>query len=92
MDHCKDLASSRGYQCLGHEVKRDEPTAERPFRFDQALIHFGLGETDQAFEWLEKSYVERSWHLGLLKSQPIFKSIRSDPRFADLLRRMKLPQ
>ena len=54
--------------------------------------NIGLGEKDQAFEWLEKSYEQRSWHLGLLKSQPIFKSLRSDPRFADLQRRMKLPQ
>lgn len=30
--------------------------------------------------------------MGLLKSQTLFNSIRSDPRFADLLRRMRLPQ
>jgi hypothetical protein len=60
--------------------------------FASALIHIGLGEKNRALGWLEKAYDQRSWHMGLLKVHPIFDSLRSDPRFADLLRRMKLPQ
>lgn len=60
--------------------------------FSRAIIHMGLGEKDEAFSWLEKSYEERSWHLALLKVLPLFDPLRSDPRFDDLLRRIGLPQ
>jgi tetratricopeptide (TPR) repeat protein len=50
-----------------------------------------LGDKDQAFLWLNKAYDARS-NLFFLKVDPVFDPIRSDPRFADLLRRMGLPQ
>ena len=56
----------------------------------RAAIHIGLGETDRAFEWLEKAYVERVWVLGILKVEPVFDPLHSDPRFTDLLQRMNL--
>jgi tetratricopeptide (TPR) repeat protein len=55
-----------------------------------ALIYTGLGEKDRAFEWLEKAYEERSDLLVYLKVEPRLDSLRSDLRFADLLRRMGL--
>jgi serine/threonine-protein kinase len=57
-----------------------------------ALIYAGLGEKDQAFVWLEKAYEERAFEMTWLKSEPRWDSLRSDPRFANLLRRMGLPQ
>jgi eukaryotic-like serine/threonine-protein kinase len=51
-----------------------------------------LGEKDQAFAWLEKAYAEKSGFLHYLKVHPFFDSLRSDPRYADLLKRMGLPQ
>ncbi len=56
--------------------------------FHRALICVGLGEKGQAFEWLEKAYEER-FMIGI-KVNPVFDPLRSDPRFADLLRRMNL--
>jgi TolB-like protein/DNA-binding winged helix-turn-helix (wHTH) protein/Flp pilus assembly protein TadD len=56
-----------------------------------AQIHTGLGEKDQAFEWFERVFQERS--VGgavVLKSNPLFDNLRSDPRFPDLLRRANL--
>ena len=55
-----------------------------------AQIHAGLGSEDEAFAWLEKAYQERSIYLGNLKSEHTFDSLRSDPRFHDLLRRVGL--
>jgi len=56
-----------------------------------AAIHVGLVEKDKAFEWLEKGYEERSIGLGFgINPDPIWDPLRSDPRFADLLRRMNL--
>jgi TolB-like protein/DNA-binding winged helix-turn-helix (wHTH) protein/Tfp pilus assembly protein PilF len=57
-----------------------------------ALIYTGLGEKDNAFEWLEKGYEERAIGgppVGI-KVEPEFDPLRSDPRFQDLLRRMNL--
>jgi len=56
-------------------------------------IYAGLGEKQEAIEWLEKAFVERSARLGVsIKNDPIFDPLRSDPRFQDLLRRMNLQQ
>jgi serine/threonine protein kinase/Flp pilus assembly protein TadD len=56
-------------------------------------IYLGLGDKENTFEWLEKAYEERSARLGVsIKGDPIFDPLRSDPRFADLLRRMNLAQ
>ncbi|MEK6324039.1 MAG: protein kinase [Acidobacteriota bacterium] len=52
-----------------------------------AFIYMGLGEKDQAFAWLDKAYEERDSILVLLKVEPMFDSLRSDSRFAALLRR-----
>jgi len=50
---------------------------------DVAAVYAGLGDKDQAFGWLEKDFQARS---GLLA----FESLPSDPRYADLLKRMGL--
>jgi eukaryotic-like serine/threonine-protein kinase len=57
-----------------------------------ALIYAGLGEKDQAFAWLEKGYEERSFQMQWLKAEPRWDSLRSDPRFAGLVRRVGLSQ
>lgn len=55
-----------------------------------ALIYSGLGENDLAFEWLDKAFEEQSSLLIWLKVDPTFNKLRSDPRFAILLRKMGL--
>jgi len=56
-----------------------------------AQIHALLGESDEAFSWLEKALQNRDGGLTLIKVLPFFDSLHSDPRFADLLRRIGLP-
>lgn len=50
----------------------------------------GLGDHDRAFEWLEKGFEERAALLVTLKVDPVFDPLRGDPRFTDLIRRMRL--
>jgi serine/threonine-protein kinase len=57
-----------------------------------ARIYAALDQRDDAFATLEKAYEERDYYLPRLKVDPAFDSLRTDPRFADLLRRMGLPQ
>jgi serine/threonine-protein kinase len=52
-----------------------------------ATIHTGLGERDQAIEWLYKAYDARHPGLVLIKVDPMFDSLRGDERFQQLLRR-----
>jgi TolB-like protein/Tfp pilus assembly protein PilF len=56
-----------------------------------ALVYAGLEDKDQAFTWLEKAYEERFNRLAYLKVEAFWDPLRSDPRFADLLRRVGIP-
>jgi TolB-like protein/Flp pilus assembly protein TadD/predicted Ser/Thr protein kinase len=58
-----------------------------------AAVYAGLADKDKAFEYLEKAYRERSLDLPyFLKADLRMDSLRSDPRFQDLMRRMNFPK
>ena len=56
-----------------------------------AEAYIDLGEKDQAFEWLDKAVQSRDSISIWLKVHPEFDPLRSDPRFAELMRRVGLP-
>jgi serine/threonine-protein kinase len=58
--------------------------------FAMACPSLGIGDSEHAFKWLEKAYQERSTWMLPLRVEPMYDSIRADPRFADLLRRVGL--
>jgi serine/threonine-protein kinase len=58
--------------------------------YDLALVCIGLGWQDQAFEWLAKAHQEHSGWMTYLKVEPRMDSLRSDPRFSELLRLVRL--
>ncbi|MGO9649098.1 MAG: protein kinase domain-containing protein [Terriglobales bacterium] len=61
--------------------------------YNVAVIYVGLGEKDQAFALLEQAYKDRSYYLPTyLTTDSRLDSLRSDPRFVDLRRRVGLPQ
>jgi tetratricopeptide (TPR) repeat protein len=55
-----------------------------------AGIYVGLGDSDRAFEWLEKAYSDRSEWLPYLNIEHMFEPIRDDPRFGELVEKVGL--
>ena len=66
------------------EISRQRYVGEYCF----AVLYAGLGERDQAFQWLDKAYQNRASHLNWMKVDPMLDNLRSDPRFADLMKRV----
>ncbi len=56
-----------------------------------AEVHAWRGEKDKAFEWLERARVQADTGLGWIKVDPLLASIRGDPRYGALLRKLNLP-
>ena len=54
------------------------------------FLHLGLGEKDQALDWLEKCYEEQDWYCWGLKVWPVFDPLRTEPRFQALLKKVGL--
>jgi eukaryotic-like serine/threonine-protein kinase len=61
--------------------------------YSRAIIYAGLGQKDQVFTWLERAYEERSYFLAVyLTTDSRLDGLHTDPRFADLKRRVGLPE
>src|ERR1700739_1031917 len=78
---------SEAVKLLGALKKLSKPNSSHAPEI--AVIYAALGDKDQAMNWLEKGYGER-FNPGVLL-RPGFDSLRSDPRFEDLIRRIGLP-
>jgi hypothetical protein len=74
---------------LRDELK-NKSTSEFSHASEIAAICAALGNTDEAMKWLEKGFEER-FNPGVLL-RPGFDSLRAEPRFRDLVRRVGLPQ
>jgi serine/threonine protein kinase/Flp pilus assembly protein TadD len=87
------------YGVAGQKEKAQAVLRELQQRFQEgyvspplvALVFLGLGDRDRAFEWLEKGYALRDSLIVRLNATREFDALRSDPRFADLKRRVGLP-
>ncbi len=56
-----------------------------------AIVHLGLGERDQAFDWLERAFQNRDEDLAPIRVDPLLVPLRGDARYRSLLARMNLP-
>lgn len=59
--------------------------------YNIADMYAAFGEKDEAFDWLQKSYDKRSPSMVYLKIDPLTGGLRDDPRYSELLQRMKFP-
>jgi serine/threonine-protein kinase len=73
---------------LGELIERTQTEYVSPC--DIASVYAGLGDKAKAFAWLEKAFQERDGSMVGLKADPYWDSLRDDPRFTDLLRRVGL--
>lgn len=66
-------------------------TRQQDSAFQIATVYAFRGQSDKAFEWLDRAYRQRDGGLLGLKLDPLLKTLRQDPRYTDLLRKMHLP-
>ena len=92
LQHAYAIGGYRAY--LGKELQMLQVKSQREYvaPLEFADLYTRLGDKDSAFDWLERAYKERSSWLNFLNTNPLYDSLRSDPRYADLLRRIGLPQ
>ncbi|MDQ2946765.1 MAG: tetratricopeptide repeat protein, partial [Acidobacteriota bacterium] len=85
------------YHALGKTKESDaslaeliaKKQAEAPYQI--AEVYAFRGETDRAFKWLERAYTEHDPGLTEMKADPLLHSLRSDPRYAAWLKKLRLP-
>jgi TolB-like protein/DNA-binding winged helix-turn-helix (wHTH) protein/Flp pilus assembly protein TadD len=75
-------------QVLAELHERSYQAYVKPLAF--ARIAIALGETDQAFAWLEQAYADHDPYLTLLNADPVYDSLRTDPRFTALVQKIGL--
>ena len=89
---CSYAKSGRKTEAV--KILRDleaKATKDLASAFDVASLYAALSDKQQALAWLEQGYAKRDYWLVEIHAWPWFDSLRSEPRFQDLLRRMRLP-
>lgn len=90
LERLKDEYRTRGWRGVMIERIKTAEADPAPSNFGLACLNAKIGKTDRALEYLEKAYQERSFQIAILKVEPQLDSLRSDPRFDDLVRRAGL--
>jgi eukaryotic-like serine/threonine-protein kinase len=60
--------------------------------YNVAILYAALGEKDETFRWLNTAYEERDFQMEWLRTDFLFDPVRSDPRYAELVRKIGFPQ
>jgi adenylate cyclase len=99
LDNGSRLAGIASVQfAMGHKKESDAALAElvKVSSDDWALgiasVHAMRKEPDATFAWLDRAYAQKDEDLYLIKGNPLFRNVASDPRYAAFLRKMKLPE
>jgi len=79
---------SEARQVLNELLKTSTETYVPPYNI--ALVYHALGERDRALDYLEKGFSERDVRMVFLKVEPYWDTLRSEPRFIDLIKRMNI--
>ena len=85
-------AGWKGALTKGIEIRQAQRRTGYSSAFDIAALYADLGDKDRAFRWLKAAYQEHDWRLMGLKTNAAFDPVRSEPPFAELVRKVGLPQ
>ncbi len=85
----KTAYQKSGWQGVLREQAKRFDEGNQPYFFG-ACLNAQIGDEDEAFEYLEKSYQQREWALAYLQVEPRLDPLRDDPRFDELVRRVGL--
>jgi serine/threonine protein kinase len=91
VDKRSDALAVSGDRAKAGQILRDlENLAKQRYVSSAAsmVVYLGLGEKDMALEWLEKSYADRDPQCWPLKVEPFYDSLRTEPRFQALLKKV----
>jgi hypothetical protein len=78
----------KGQQLLDRVITLSNNRYISPFQM--ATTCLALGQKELAFEWLDRAYAQRDHWIVSVKVNPMFRSLRADARFAELLKKMNL--
>lgn len=84
----REIYETGGWEIFRRKILEYEKLDKRGGFYRYARQHALLNEKEQAFEYLNKAFEEKSTSLIMLKVEPAFDSLRDDPRFDELLRRV----
>jgi eukaryotic-like serine/threonine-protein kinase len=91
-DGFHQIRIARVYALMGRQREaRQMVSGAKAAPFDIAGVYVALGDRDEAFRILEKAIAERNSLLVFVKEDPSFDNLHSDPRWRELLRRMRYP-
>ena len=85
------------YNALGREQDSNAALADLIAKYGTnaayqiAQVYAYRGESDKSFEWLDRAYKQRDAGLSEIKTDPQLKNLRRDPRYAELLKKLRLP-
>jgi len=81
----------KGALTKGIEIRQKQRKTGYSSAYEIATLYAELEEKDQAFKWLNTAYQERDFNLMAMKTDFTLDPLRSDPRFAELVRKVRLP-
>ena len=85
-------AGWKGALTKGVEIRQAQRKIGYSSAYNIAALYADLGDKEESLRWLNTAYQERDWYLVGLKTDFLLDPIRSDPRFAELVRKVGLPQ
>jgi TolB-like protein len=82
----------KGALTKGIEIRQAQRKTGYSSAYELATLYADLGGKDQAFRWLNTAYQEHDWLLAGLKTDFLLAPLHSDARFAELVRKVGIPQ
>ncbi len=88
LEHFSAAYNTSGWRGVVIEQIKTAESDAVPRRFELACLYAKIGDKEKALEYLERAYEERNFQIAVLQVEPQLDSLRNDPRFADLVRRV----